>query len=220
MVILGILRRLSRIWRLWRRWVHSWKFQVCLPDKHISKKTSISFLSILETCTMVSTFVCLLGYPDTDSSCRHRSIWWRSCWFGGRPWCVSLHFKFYILISLIHFLVKQVRSSIALWYHGHRKVRYKISLLLKALWSRAPLSHELYIYNNTLDMYKNFAPKLGGRYLSSNVNITVQDQNGSWVNVPVGGAFISVSYRPFSRLFTQTVSESSGPKSRESYPYY
>ena len=39
-------------------------------------------------------------------------------------------------------------------------------------------------------MYKNFAPKLGGRYLSSNVNITVQDKYGNWVNVPVGGAFI------------------------------
>ena len=49
-------------------------------------------------------------------------------------------------------------------------------------------SHELYIYANTLDMYKNFAPKLYGRYLSSNVNITVEDKHGNPVSVPVGGA--------------------------------
>ena len=50
------------------------------------------------------------------------------------------------------------------------------------------ISHELYIYANTLDMYKNFAPKLNGRYLSSNVNITVADKHGNPVSVPVGGA--------------------------------
>lgn len=48
-------------------------------------------------------------------------------------------------------------------------------------------SHELYIYANTLDMYKNFVPKLNGRYLSSNVNITVADKHGNPVSVPVGG---------------------------------
>ncbi|KAI0821280.1 Metallo-dependent phosphatase-like protein [Irpex lacteus] len=50
-------------------------------------------------------------------------------------------------------------------------------------------NHELYIYNNTLDMYKNFAPKLHGRYLSSNVNITVPDKHGNPVSVPVGERF-------------------------------
>ncbi|KAI0090834.1 Metallo-dependent phosphatase-like protein [Irpex rosettiformis] len=50
-------------------------------------------------------------------------------------------------------------------------------------------NHELYIYNNTLDMYKNFAPKLHGRYLSSNVNITVPDKHGNLVSVPVGERF-------------------------------
>jgi hypothetical protein len=49
------------------------------------------------------------------------------------------------------------------------------------------LSHELYIYANTFDMYANFAPKLNGRYLSSNVNITVFDKHGAKVSVPVGG---------------------------------
>lgn len=45
-------------------------------------------------------------------------------------------------------------------------------------------NHELYIYNNTLDMHTNFAPQIPGRYLSSNANITV---NG--VSVPVGERF-------------------------------
>ena len=47
-------------------------------------------------------------------------------------------------------------------------------------------SHELYNYSVTLDMYLNFAPKFPGRYLSSNVNITVGNSNGSVINVPVG----------------------------------
>ena len=38
-------------------------------------------------------------------------------------------------------------------------------------------NHELYIYNNTLDMHTNFAPHWNGRYLSSNVNITVNNAN-------------------------------------------
>ena len=48
-------------------------------------------------------------------------------------------------------------------------------------------SHELYIYANTLDMHTDFAPKLKGRYLTSNVNITTLDENGNVVNFPVGG---------------------------------
>ena len=47
-------------------------------------------------------------------------------------------------------------------------------------------NHELYIYANTLDMYQNFAPAFKGRYLSSNVNITVADEHGKPVSVPVG----------------------------------
>ena len=38
-------------------------------------------------------------------------------------------------------------------------------------------------------MYKTFAPRLNGRYLSSNVNITVTDARGNNVSVPVGGMF-------------------------------
>ncbi|KAK0488716.1 Metallo-dependent phosphatase-like protein [Armillaria novae-zelandiae] len=50
-------------------------------------------------------------------------------------------------------------------------------------------NHELYVYANTLDMYQNFAPKLNGRYLSSNVNITLADQNNKTIDVPVGSRF-------------------------------
>ncbi|KAJ7506643.1 Metallo-dependent phosphatase-like protein [Mycena galericulata] len=50
-------------------------------------------------------------------------------------------------------------------------------------------NHELYTYANTLDMYTNFAPHFEGRYLSSNVNITVLDANNRSVSVPVGSRF-------------------------------
>ncbi|KIO23880.1 hypothetical protein M407DRAFT_15501 [Tulasnella calospora MUT 4182] len=47
-------------------------------------------------------------------------------------------------------------------------------------------NHELYKYPITLDVYKNFAPKWKGRYLTSNVNITVVSPSGQVKNVPVG----------------------------------
>ncbi|KAI0076521.1 hypothetical protein K474DRAFT_1662882 [Panus rudis PR-1116 ss-1] len=56
-------------------------------------------------------------------------------------------------------------------------------------------NHELYIYANTLDMYKNFAPKLKGRYLSSNVNITVLNEHNQTVSVPVGSRFAKFKTR-------------------------
>jgi len=56
-------------------------------------------------------------------------------------------------------------------------------------------NHELYIYNNTLDMYKNFAPQLNGRYLSSNVNITVTDEHGKVTDTPVGSRFAKFKTR-------------------------
>ncbi|KAI0695211.1 Metallo-dependent phosphatase-like protein [Cerioporus squamosus] len=56
-------------------------------------------------------------------------------------------------------------------------------------------NHELYIYNNTYDMYKTFAPKLNGRYLSSNVNITVVDEHGKAVSVPVGERYVKFKTR-------------------------
>ncbi|KAF8161382.1 Metallo-dependent phosphatase-like protein [Crassisporium funariophilum] len=56
-------------------------------------------------------------------------------------------------------------------------------------------NHELYIYANALDMHQNFAPKFNGRYLSSNVNITVQNAKGQAVSVPVGDRFAKFKTR-------------------------
>ncbi|KIK61122.1 hypothetical protein GYMLUDRAFT_43217 [Collybiopsis luxurians FD-317 M1] len=50
-------------------------------------------------------------------------------------------------------------------------------------------NHELYIYLNTWDMFTNFAPALSGKYLSSNVNITVFDKHNNSVSVPVGNRY-------------------------------
>ncbi|CCO30447.1 putative protein PB2B2,06c [Rhizoctonia solani AG-1 IB] len=47
-------------------------------------------------------------------------------------------------------------------------------------------NHELYQYPIALDMHQNFAPRWNGRYLSSNVNITYTDKDGSLINVPIG----------------------------------
>ncbi|KAF8527014.1 Metallo-dependent phosphatase-like protein [Hysterangium stoloniferum] len=50
-------------------------------------------------------------------------------------------------------------------------------------------NHELYKYEVVHDVYKNFVPKWGGRYLTSNVNITVADENGQPRNIPLGDRF-------------------------------
>ncbi|KAJ7682060.1 Metallo-dependent phosphatase-like protein [Mycena polygramma] len=50
-------------------------------------------------------------------------------------------------------------------------------------------NHELYKYANTFDMHMNFGPHHKGRYLSSNVNITVFDANNESISVPVGSRF-------------------------------
>ncbi|KAG9312319.1 Metallo-dependent phosphatase-like protein [Chiua virens] len=50
-------------------------------------------------------------------------------------------------------------------------------------------NHELYVYADTYDMYTNFVPHLNGRYLSSNVNITVFNSEGEAVSVPVGNRY-------------------------------
>ncbi|KAI5987669.1 5'-nucleotidase [Pisolithus albus] len=47
-------------------------------------------------------------------------------------------------------------------------------------------NHELYVYADTYDMYQSFIPHFEGRYLTSNVNITVFDSNGEAASVPVG----------------------------------
>lgn len=57
-----------------------------------------------------------------------------------------------------------------------------------------PTSHELYIYANALDMHTNFAPQLKGRYLTSNVNITVANKQGNPVSIPLGSKCIPTSF--------------------------
>ncbi|KAF8655620.1 hypothetical protein AX16_002975 [Volvariella volvacea WC 439] len=61
-------------------------------------------------------------------------------------------------------------------------------------------NHELYIYANALDMHQNFAPRFNGRYLSSNVNITVPDKHGNPVSVPVGNRFTKFKTRKGRRV--------------------
>lgn len=63
-------------------------------------------------------------------------------------------------------------------------------------------NHELYIYNNTLDMYTDFAPHWNGRYLSSNVNITVPSPSdpSQNVSVPVGERYAKFTTRLGKRV--------------------
>lgn len=46
------------------------------------------------------------------------------------------------------------------------------------------------VYNR----HRNFAPTFKGRYLTSNVNITVPDQYGNPVSVPVGSTLLLFPY--------------------------
>jgi hypothetical protein len=43
--------------------------------------------------------------------------------------------------------------------------------------------------------YKDFAPKFHGRYLSSNVNITVFDDQNNVVSVPIGSASCPICFK-------------------------
>ncbi|KIL68725.1 hypothetical protein M378DRAFT_157830 [Amanita muscaria Koide BX008] len=61
-------------------------------------------------------------------------------------------------------------------------------------------NHELYIYANTLDMYQNFVPHFNGRYLSSNVNITIADAEGNPISVPVGSRYAKFQTRKGRRV--------------------
>ncbi|KAJ7510105.1 Metallo-dependent phosphatase-like protein [Mycena galericulata] len=73
------------------------------------------------------------------------------------------------------------------WLPSRRRTNFSKKLPYDLL---AIGNHELYIYNNTLDMYKNFAPRFNGRYLSSNVNITIDG-----VSRPVGDRFTKFKTR-------------------------
>ncbi|KAH7883393.1 Metallo-dependent phosphatase-like protein [Phlebopus sp. FC_14] len=52
-------------------------------------------------------------------------------------------------------------------------------------------NHELENYTITYDMYKNFAPQLNGRYLTSNANITLLLPNGTSLNTPIGNPSVT-----------------------------
>ncbi|KAG2141185.1 Metallo-dependent phosphatase-like protein [Suillus bovinus] len=74
-------------------------------------------------------------------------------------------------------------------------------------------NHELYVYADTYDMYTNFVPHLAGRYLTSNVNITVFNSDGEPESVPVGNRYTKFTTRKGRRItslgvifnFTQNV---------------
>ncbi|KAG6840041.1 hypothetical protein C0991_009414 [Blastosporella zonata] len=61
-----------------------------------------------------------------------------------------------------------------------------------SLISTFSLSHELYNYSVTLDVHQNFVPKFNGRYLTSNVNITLPGASGS---VPIGSRYAKFKTR-------------------------
>ncbi|KAG2069137.1 hypothetical protein BDR04DRAFT_1102086 [Suillus decipiens] len=61
-------------------------------------------------------------------------------------------------------------------------------------------NHELYVYADTYDMYTNFVPHLAGRYLTSNVNITVFGSDGRSESVPVGNRYTKFTTRKGRRI--------------------
>ncbi|PWN51706.1 hypothetical protein IE53DRAFT_341908 [Violaceomyces palustris] len=63
----------------------------------------------------------------------------------------------------------------------HARIRYDLL---------APGNHELYKYENAYDTYKNFVPTAKGRYVASNVNLTVPDAQGRNVSVPMADRYI------------------------------
>ncbi|KAF8705588.1 ser thr protein phosphatase, partial [Rhizoctonia solani] len=63
-------------------------------------------------------------------------------------------------------------------------------------------NHELYQYSVSYDMHTNFAPRLKGRYLSSNVNITVQDKSGNTVSKPLGSRFAKFTTKHSKKKIT------------------
>ncbi|WVF68981.1 hypothetical protein IAT40_003755 [Kwoniella sp. CBS 6097] len=50
-------------------------------------------------------------------------------------------------------------------------------------------NHELYHYDDALEAYRNVV-RWGGRYVTSNVNISIHADNGSWQSVPIGEQYL------------------------------
>lgn len=56
-------------------------------------------------------------------------------------------------------------------------------------------NHELYDFNVARDVYEHFAPQWGDRYLTSNVNITLPDADGTPRSRPIGHRWTRFSTR-------------------------
>ncbi|EIW80437.1 hypothetical protein CONPUDRAFT_90659 [Coniophora puteana RWD-64-598 SS2] len=56
-------------------------------------------------------------------------------------------------------------------------------------------NHELYEYADAYDTYINLAPHLNGRYLASNVNITILNEDGEAVSLPMGNRSVKFTTR-------------------------
>ncbi|CUA73945.1 putative protein PB2B2,06c [Rhizoctonia solani] len=79
--------------------------------------------------------------------------------------------------------------------NGH-EARIAIKTFLKAPYDIMAIgNHELYVTDVTLDVYNNFAPKLDGRYLSSNSYLRTTLKNGSSIEHIIGSR-----YRRFKTL--------------------
>lgn len=63
----------------------------------------------------------------------------------------------------------------------HAKVRYDVL---------AVGNHELYNYTIARNVYEKFVPTQNGRYLASNVNLTIPDAQGNNQSVPLGNRFV------------------------------
>ncbi|WVR06502.1 hypothetical protein IAU60_003533 [Kwoniella sp. DSM 27419] len=50
-------------------------------------------------------------------------------------------------------------------------------------------NHELYHYADAEEVYKN-VERWNGRYVTSNVNITIKDDSGTWQSVPIGEQYL------------------------------
>ncbi|KAI6043488.1 Metallo-dependent phosphatase-like protein [Pisolithus marmoratus] len=65
-------------------------------------------------------------------------------------------------------------------------------------------NHELYVYADTYDMYESFIPHFEGRYLTSNVNITIFNSDGEAVSVPVGRYAHNTSVQPVAKMVEES----------------
>lgn len=91
---------------------------------------------------------------------------------------------------------KVCRCSLLFSQHCLKRFQSRaVHLCQHSRYVRCFLPSNLSVTGLILFRYQNFAPSLHGRYMSSNVNITVLNEKGEAVSVPVGGESV------FSRSF-------------------